>query len=181
MARKPKNPLKKPKITVPPSRDVPVTFETVRTQAVLDEIREYAKEGCTLEQIAGRLMVTRSTLYQWTKKYPEVNDVIREGNKVADDRVEESLYEMCFPHEEREITVEKDPVTNQVVKQIIRTKYVPANFQAIQYWLQNRRRDEWKSHQSLEFHGSGSALPVQIVYDLDTKEKPDIDSPDKSE
>ena len=177
MARKPKNPLKKPTRVVPPSRDTPVTIETVTQPAILEEIKEYAREGCTLEQIASRLMVNRSTLYKWSRKFPEVNDVIREGNRVADDRVEESLYDMCFPHEEREIIIEKDPQTNQVIKQVIRTKHVPANFQAIQYWLQNRRRDDWKSHQSLEFHGS-STIPVQIVYDLDTKEKPQLDSPD---
>lgn len=179
MPRKPKNPLKKPEIKVPPSRDMPVTAEMVRTPAILEEIKDYAKEGCTLEQIAGRLMISKSTLYNWTKKYPEVKDVILEGNRVADDRVEQSLYEMCFSHTEREITVEQDP-TGAVLKQVIRTKYIPANVQAIQYWLQNRRRDDWKSHQSLEFHAE-SSVPVQIVYDLDTKKEPSIKTEDNGD
>ena len=88
----------------------------------------------------------RSTLYTWSKKYPEVKDAITEGRKVADDRVEYSLYDMCFSHEEREVVIEKD-ATGNVVKQIIRTKHVPANVTAIQYWLQNRRRDTWKNRQ----------------------------------
>ena len=163
---------KKPIRVVPPSRDTPVTFETVRDPAILKEIEEYAKEGCTLKQIASRLMVHSDTLYKWSKKYPEVEAVLKEGMKVADDRVEQSLYDMCFPHDEKEITIEKD-ANNQIVKQIVRTKHVPANATAIQYWLQNRRRDDWKNHQSLEFSGN-SNVPVQIVYDLPTKKEPEI-------
>ena len=37
---------------VPPSRDTPVTSETVTQPAILAEIRDYAREGCSLEQIA---------------------------------------------------------------------------------------------------------------------------------
>lgn len=159
-----------PTRVVPPSRDMPVTFETIRNPAILQEIKEYALQGCTMEQIAGRLLVTKQTLYQWTKKYQEVRDVILEGKRVADDRVEQSLYDLCFPHDEKEITIEKDENDN-IVKTTIRTKHIPANVTAIQYWLQNRRRDEWKNQQTHEFTGS-SAVPVQIVYDLQSKDKP---------
>lgn len=185
MADKKRGRPKKPKITVDgqekplitvPSRDMPVTADTVKDPAILQEILEYAKEGCTLEQIANRLLVHKDTLYRWSKKYPEVKEVILEGNKVADDRVEMSLYEMCFAHDVKEMIIEQDPVTGAVLKQVIRTKHVPANATAIQYWLQNRRRDEWKNHQALEFT-SATAVPVQIVYDLGTKAKPDIASP----
>lgn len=164
---------KKPVKVVPPSRDTPVTFETVREPAILEEIKEYALEGCTLEQIANRLLVNRTTLYNWSVKYPEVKAVLSEGFKVADDRVEQSLYDLCFPHDVKEIIIEKDTNDN-IVKQVIRTKHIPANATAIQYWLQNRRRDTWKSHQSLEVSGN-STIPVQIVYDLPTKSKPSID------
>lgn len=166
----------KPIRKVNPSRDMPVTAETVKDPAVIQEVLEYAKEGCTFEQIANRLLVTRQALYNWTKKYPELREAINEGNKVADDRVEMSLYEMCFPHDEREVEVEKD-ATGQVIKQRIRTKHYEPNITAIQYWLQNRRKDVWKNHTSLEFSGN-SQLPVNIVYDLNTKDKPVIGGKD---
>lgn len=164
---------KKPLIEVNPCRDMPVTQDTVTNPEILQEILEYAKSGCTLEQIAHRLLVHKDTLYKWTRKFPEVKEVILEGNKVADDRVEMSLYEMCFPHDEREITIEKD-ASGQVIKQVIRTKHIPANATAIQYWLQNRRHNDWKSHQSLEFTGN-TQVPVNIIYDLNTKDKPAIE------
>lgn len=176
MPRKVKDDVKgqlKPIKVVPPSRDTPVTIETVREPAILQEIEEYAKEGCTLKQIASRLMVHSDTLYKWSKRFPEVEAVLKEGFKVADDRVEQSLYDLCFPHDEREITIEKDENGN-VVRQTIRTKHIPANATAIQYWLQNRRRDDWKARQSLEFSGT-SAVPVQIVYDLQSKKEPSLD------
>ena len=163
---------KKP-LFVPPSRDMPVTIETVRNPEILAEIKDYATQGYTQRQIASALMVTEATLYNWSKRFPEVREVILEGNKVADDRVEYSLYEMCFSHEEREVTIEKDE-DGRVVKQIVRTKHIPANVTAIQYWLQNRRRDTWKNHTALEFSGNTS-IPVSIVYDLDTKKEPSLD------
>lgn len=178
MGKKPKKSVDgqpKPTHIINPSRDMPVTAENIKDPAILEEIKQYAIEGCTLEQIATRLLVARQTLYSWSKKFPEVKEVICEGNKVADDRVEMSLYEMCFAHDEKEITVEQDD-QGRVVKRIIKTKHVPANVTAIQYWLQNRRRDEWKNHQALEVT-SASAVPVQIVYDLNTKAKPDIKPP----
>lgn len=166
-----------PEREVPKSRDEPVTQETIRTPAVLEEIKEYALSGCTMEQIAHRLLISKSALYKWSKKYPELEEVINEGKQVADDRVEQSLYDLCFDHDVREITVEKDENGN-VVKQVIRTKHIPASATAIQYWLQNRRTDVWKSHQSLELHGK-SDVPISIVYDLNTKKEPSIKSKDE--
>lgn len=166
-----------PEREVPKSRDVPVTQETVREPAVLEEIKGYALSGCTMEQIAHRLLITAQTLYKWTKKYPELNDVILEGKRVADDRVEQSLYDMCFGYDVREVTVEKDE-DGKVVKQVIRTKHIPPSATAIQYWLQNRRTNDWKSHQSLELHGK-SDVPISIVYDLNTKKEPTIKSKDE--
>ena len=166
----------KPVRKVNPSRDLPVTMEQVKDPAILNEIKEYAISGLTLEQIATRLLITRQTLYNWTKKIPELREVINEGKNIADDRVEMSLYEMCFPHDEREVEVEKD-ASGQVIKQKIRTRHYEPNVTAIQYWLQNRRRDIWKNHQSLEFSGN-SSVPVQIVYDLNTKDKPVIEGKD---
>lgn len=168
---------KKPILEPPPSRDMPVTYETVRNPAIIKEIQEYATNGLTLEQISRRLRVTTCTLYSWSKKYPEVRDAILEGKRVADDRVEYSLYEMCFAHDEKEIVVEKDENGN-ITKQIIRTKHIPANVTAIQWWLQNRRKDTWQNRQHVDLAGN-SAVPVQIVYDLQTKSKPSTDEPKK--
>ena len=87
MGRKPKKSVDgepKPTKIINPSRDMPVTSETIKDPAILAEIKDYATEGLTLEQIATRLLVTRQALYNWTKKFPEVKEVIMEGNKVAD-------------------------------------------------------------------------------------------------
>lgn len=166
-----------PTHVVPPSRDRPVTYETVTQPAILEEIKEYATSGCTMSQIASRLLVSKQTLYTWSKKYPELNAVISEGKKSADDRVEESLYELCFPRDVKEVEVEKDG-QGTIIRQKIKTKHYPANPIAIQFWLQNRRKEDWKNQQTMELTGE-SRFPVQIVYDLDKKEKPDIKTEDK--
>ena len=177
MANKGRKPKKKdgeiiPYKDVPPSRDMPVTIDTVTNPAILQEIKEYAVSGCTMEQIANRLMVNVATLYRWTNRYVELRDVIIEGKTVADDRVEQSLYDMCFGHDEKEVVVEKDG-NNVITKQTIRSRHVEPDVRAIQMWLQNRRPDIWKNRQQLELQKSTEA-PFAIVYDLNTKAEPSI-------
>ena len=72
------------------------------------------------------------------KKYPEIDQVLSSSKKIADELVEQSLYESCFGRTEREITLEKDGEGN-ITKQVVKTKYIPPNVQAIQFWLSNRR------------------------------------------
>ena len=140
------------------------TLERLQTEEGQAELLELSRSGKTMAEIAKALGITRATLYAWSKKYPEIQHSLSEGKKVADDRVEQSLYESCFGHTEKEITIEKDGEGN-VVKQIVRTKYVPPNVTAIQYWLSNRCNDKWKARQQLEISGD-SKLPIMFVNNI---------------
>lgn len=138
--------------------------EYFETEEGLNELTQLSKEGKTLAEIASHFGITRSTIYAWSKKNADIQSALSEGKRVADDRVEQSLYEACFGRSEKEVTIEKDAEGN-VVKSVVRTKYYPANIQAIQYWLSNRRNDVWKARQQLEF-SADTKLPIMFVEDI---------------
>ena len=149
---------------------MPQTYRTDELQDYLTsdkglaELTDLSKSGKTLAEISEHFGIVRTTLYMWSKKYPQIQSALSEGKKVADDRVEQSLYEACFGRTEKEVTIEKDRDGN-VIKSTVRTRYYPANITAIQYWLSNRRNDMWKARQQLEMTGD-SALPVMFVNDI---------------
>lgn len=150
--------------------------EYIQSEEGLKRLADMARAGKTMGEMASAFGVCRNTLYNWTKRYPIVTDTICEGKRSADDRVEESLYESCFGRSEREITIEKDE-NGTVVKQSIRTRYIPPNVTAIQYWLSNRRNDVWKARQQLEF-SADSVLPIVIRDDLDTVKEVNLNEED---
>jgi transposase-like protein len=154
--------------------------EYLQSKKGLNEITEQSRSGKTLAEISEHFGIARTTLYTWSKKYPEIQSALSEGKHVADDRVEQSLYESCFGRTEKEVTVEKDRDGN-VIKSIVRTRYIPPNITAIQYWLSNRRNDTWKARQQLEF-APDTKLPVMFVEDIPNPFiKKDVEEKDASE
>lgn len=149
---------------MPQSKRTDELQEYFQSKEGLEELSELSKTGKTLAEISEHFGINRTTLYMWSKRYPEMQSALSEGKKVADDRVEQSLYEACFGRTEKEVTIEKDADGN-VIKSVVRTRYYPANITAIQYWLSNRRNDTWKARQQLELSGA-SALPVMFVEDI---------------
>ena len=119
-------------------------LEFAQTPEGLEKIHKLVSQGKTLKEVAQALGTTLNTLYVWRKKYPEIDQVLSSSKKIADELVEQSLYESCFGRTEREITLEKDGEGN-ITKQVVKTKYIPPNVQAIQFWLSNRQKDTWKS------------------------------------
>ena len=138
--------------------------EEILSPEGLERVKALAKEGKTLTEIATAFDITRSTLYKWSKANLDLQSALTEGKKVADDRVENSLYEQCFDRPTVEETTEYDENGN-VVKRIRKTKVIPASVNAIQYWLANRSEGKWKARQQLELTGSKDA-PVIFVNDM---------------
>ncbi len=111
-----------------------------------------AVAGKTDQEIAENLSVSRSTLSLWKKKHPsEFSDALNDAKAVADDQVEQSLYQMAMGH------VGPDG------------RYYPPNVTAQIFWLKNRRRADWRDKIEHE-HGVGDAgFTVNVV--LDTGEQ----------
>lgn len=114
----------------------------------------WARKGLSDEQIAKNVGISRSTLSEWKRKYPDIADALKKDKEVADVEVENSLYLKCLGQkvslkktfkvkniqykdgkkvsEKEELQVGEDEI------------YIPPDTKAIIFWLTNRARDDWK-------------------------------------
>lgn len=52
----------------------------------------WARKGLSDQQIAKNIGISRSTLNEWRKKYPDISDTLKKGKEVADAEVENACY-----------------------------------------------------------------------------------------
>ena len=136
-----------------------------RTQEGLTRLSELAASHTDEEMIAA-MGVSSASFYAWRLKYPEIEQAITEGRSGAlaaanNAAVESSLLERCLGgvHQVRKAikirTVEYDEATGRRLRETekietaIEEVYVPADTQAIRFWLTNRAGDRWKNRAEL--------------------------------
>lgn len=86
------------------------------------KIEGWARDGLTDEQIAEKIKITPSTLYEWKKRYSEISEALKKGKEVVDFEVENALF--------------KNAINGDTTAQI--------------FWLKNRRPDKWRDKQNIE-------------------------------
>ena len=91
-------------------------YEEWLTEEGITLLEGWARDGLTDEQIAKNMGVSRSTLHDWKKKYPDISDTLKKGKEVVDYQVENALLESALS----------------------------GNVTAIIFWLKNRRSDKWR-------------------------------------
>ena len=134
------------------------------TENGLIRIEGWARDGLNDEQLADKIGIGVRTLYEWKEKYPQISQAIRAGKDVPDRKVENALYESCF---DRKITVRKafkvkevyyDSNGKRCEKEHLETAEedvaIPANEKAQEFWLSNRKPDQWSRKEKLELSGS---------------------------
>jgi hypothetical protein len=120
--------------------------------------------------------VTQPTLKIWRDKHPAFADAWNRGGELADARVVRSLYLRAtgWSHQATRIVSNKDGITK--VPYIER---YPPDTAAMELWLTNRRRDEWKRRSSTELTGANDTPllppPAVIVLDFSGEDGPLID------
>lgn len=141
--------------------------EEWRTKEGLTLIGGWARDGLTDEQIAHNMGISRSTLNEWKKKYPDISDTLKKGKDIVDIQVENALLKRALGYKYKETTKELTKsgfmmVTKEVVKEV-----VPDTTAQI-FWLKNRRPDKWRDKpvavesEVYEDDGLLSALDAQV-------------------
>lgn len=82
-------------------------------------LEAWARDGLTDEQIAEKMGITTSTLYNWKNKHSEILEALKKGKEVVDVEVENALLKLAKS----------------------------GNITAIIFWLKNRRPDKWRDKQ----------------------------------
>ena len=141
--------------------------EEWRTKEGLTLIGGWARDGLTDEQIAHNMGISRSTLNEWKKKYPDISDTLKKGKDIVDIQVENALLKRALGYKYKETTKELTKsgfmmVTKEVIKEV-----VPDTTAQI-FWLKNRRPDKWRDKpvavesDVYEDDGLLSALDAQV-------------------
>lgn len=77
------------------------------------KIEGWARDGLTDEQIATNIGVSRSTLNEWKKKYPDISDALKRGKDIIDIQVENALLKRALGYRYTEVTKERIVDTGQ--------------------------------------------------------------------
>ena len=76
----------------------------------------WARDGLTEEQIANNMGISRTTLWEWKKKEPNILNTLKKNKDIVDFEVENALL--------------KNALEGNVTAQI--------------FWLKNRKKDQWR-------------------------------------
>lgn len=106
----------------------------------LIRLRGWAMDGLDDEQIArDKVGVSRQTLYNWRKKYGEIDEALRMGKDVADRQVENALFKAA----------------------------IEGNVTAIIFWLKNRKPDKWRDMKNINANIESIKKLDQILGEID--------------
>ena len=85
-------------------------------------VLSYARKGKENQEIAEKLGITRQTLNEWRKKYPELSDALSRGRDFAVAEIEESMHKRSLGYDIEETKVialpEKDDFGNETLRPI---------------------------------------------------------------
>lgn len=79
-------------------------------------LKDWARSGLNDEEIAAKIGIASSTLYDWKKRFSELSEALKEGKDIPDIKVEDALYESALK----------------------------GNVTAMIFWLKNRRPGKWR-------------------------------------
>lgn len=92
-------------------------YEEWLTAKGLILLEGWSRDGLTDDQIAKNIGISRSTLNDWKKKYPDISDSLKKGKEVVDYEVENALL--------------KNALNGDTTAQI--------------FWLKNRKSNVWRN------------------------------------
>lgn len=124
---------------------------TTRIDKLFDEdtlilIEGLARDGYTNQDIALRLGIDPSVLYNAKRTRPEINAAINRGKQIIDYKVENALLKSALGYKTKETKVTTIMRYGKVVEEQKETleKEVAPNSISCQVWLYNRCPDKWK-------------------------------------
>lgn len=118
------------------------------TEEALARLQGWKRNGLTDEQIAEKMGIGARTLYEWIKRFPQIQQSLKTGKEDADLQVENALFKSACGYDYEEITEELkwDNKTRSYVMKVTKklTKHQPPSNTAQIFWLKNRRAENWR-------------------------------------
>lgn len=136
-------------------------YEYWLTSEGLLRIGGWARDGLTDEQIAKNMGISRSTLNEWAKKYPDISDTLKKSKDVADREVENSLFKRATGYEYDEV---KEKYEGGILTERTVTKKMVVPDTAAQiFWLKNRKPSVWRDKAQVDTDAEFSKVDELIA------------------
>lgn len=140
------------------------------TEDGLIAIEGFAREGLSDVEIAGKMGIAASTLYDWKNKKPEISEALKRGKAPVDTKVENQLLKSALgftvkvkvPFKlKKKITKNGEgTVEEERIEYADQEIYVKPETTAQIYWLSNRRPDKWRRNPTAE---KGADDPLLVL------------------
>lgn len=134
----------------------------------MEEIKGWARDGYTDDQIAELLGVHRATWFRYKAAKSDLRDALKITKEIADLAVENSLYKRACGLKITETITETDfvigpdgqPIPTGKGRQKKIVKEIPPDPTSGFFWLQNRQRGKWMDRKSIEITGKNGG-PIE--------------------
>lgn len=131
----------------------------------LQQVRMIAMKGATDDEIAETFGHSVDTITRWRKLYPSFAKALESGRTHADQNVVVSLYNQTqgYTYEEEQAVGGKVPAVMTV------KKFARPDTSAIQYWLNNRAPEVWRSARTTHVAGGSRDGDVPLGVKVETR------------
>ena len=136
-------------------------YEYWLTPDGLLRIGGWARDGLTDEQIAKNMGISRSTLNEWAKKYPDISDTLKKTKDIADREVENALFKRAVGYEYDEIKEKYE--CGVLTERTITKKMVVPDTTAQIFWLKNRKPSVWRDKAQVDIDAEFSKVDELIA------------------
>lgn len=109
-------------------------------------LQGWRRDGLRYDQIAHNIGINEATLYDWIKRFPEIDKALKKGEEVCIYEVENALYKAAIGYdvvETEQIETEMPDGTTTTQKRA-KKRHIPPSIGAICFILKNRRSSKWQ-------------------------------------
>lgn len=124
------------------------------------KIEGWARDGLTDEQIADKMGIHVSTLYDWKNAHGEISESLKRGKEVIDRMVENALLKRALGYEYEEVS-EKYELGILTERKVTKKQVVPDTTAQI-FWLKNRKPADWRDKPEGETEQGGITIVNNI-------------------
>jgi hypothetical protein len=131
----------------------------------LNMLKAAARETFSLVEMAEMLHITQRDLTDLMVQNAQISDAIDLGYASRNTIVENAMLKLATGYKVEEKTTLINKTGNRELTKIsITEKEIPPNVSASKYWLENRRRFEYKSNTAELVAGSGNAFEIKVKF-----------------
>lgn len=118
--------------------------------------------GATDKEIANFLDIDVATLYRWQHTHVEFCDAFTLGKQKADTRIERSMYQKALGATvvDQQVVKVKQKDGSEKIEVVNVERTIPPDPGMMQWWLKNRKPDEWRDKQEIDINSVNANVDV---------------------